>query len=117
MKDPKLVTFETEAPGLAAAAKGKLDAFLAADPVGLARIEEGAALRELPEQAFTYYPSGFVDKSSGLSARRFVDRVNEIIGELQADGTLQALSKKWFGTDYASRAQEFDIDAIGQEVK
>jgi polar amino acid transport system substrate-binding protein len=117
VKDPKLVAFETEAPGLAAAAKGKIDAFLAADPVGRARIEEGAALRELPEVAFTYYPSGFVDKSSGLSARRFVHRVDEIIGGFQADGTLKRLSTKWFGTDYASGAQEFDIGAIAQEVK
>jgi polar amino acid transport system substrate-binding protein len=117
VKNPKLVEYETEAPGLAAAAKGKIDAFLAADPVGLARIKDGADLRELPETAFTYYPSGFVDKSSGLSARRFVGRVNETIGRLQADGTLKALSAKWFGEDYASGAQDYDIDSIGQEVK
>jgi len=117
VKDPKIVTFETEAPGLEAAAKGEIDAFLAADPVGRARIKEGAALRELPEVAFTYYPSGFVDKSSGLSARRFVDRVNEIIRGFQADGTLKRLSIKWFGKDYASDAREFDIDAIVQEVR
>jgi ABC-type amino acid transport substrate-binding protein len=117
VNDPKIVTFETEAPGLVAAAKGKIDAFLAADPVGRARIKEGAALRELPEVAFTYYPSGFVDKSSGLSVRRFVDRVNEIIRGFQADGTLKRLSIKWFGKDYASEAQQFDLDAIGQEVR
>ena len=117
VKHPKLVTFETEAPGLAAAAKGKIDAFLAADPVGKARIEQGAALRELPETAFTYYPSGFVDKSSGLSVKRFVDRVDEIIQGFQNDGTLKQLSEKWFGTDYASAAQDFDIDGLNQEVE
>ena len=117
VKHPKLVTFETEAPGLAAAAKGKVDAFLAADPVGKARIEQGAALRELPETAFTYYPSGFVDKSSGLSVKRFVDRVDEIIQGFQSDGTLKQLSEKWFGTDYASAAQDFDIDGLNQEVE
>jgi polar amino acid transport system substrate-binding protein len=117
VKRPKLVAYETEAPGLLAAAKGKIDAFLAADPVGLARIEEGEALRELPDVAFTYYPSGFVDKSSGLSVRRFVDRVDEIVAGLQADGTLQRLSEKWFGEDYATGAQAYDIDSIGQEVK
>jgi polar amino acid transport system substrate-binding protein len=113
---PKIVTFETEAPGLAAVAKGKIDAFLAAEPVGRARIEKGAPLRRLPEVAFTYYPSGFVDKSSGLSARRFVDRVNEIIRGFHSDGTLKQLSTKWFGQDYASAAAHFDIDAIGQTV-
>ena len=117
VKHPKLVTFETEAPGLAAAAKGKIDAFLAADPVGEARIEEGAALRELPETAFTYYPSGFVDKSSGLSVKPFVDRVDEIIQGFHEDGTLNQLSEKWFGTDYASAAQDFDIGGLSQEVQ
>ena len=34
VKDPKIVAFETEAPGLVAADEGEIDAFLAADPVG-----------------------------------------------------------------------------------
>ena len=117
VENPKVVTFETEEPGLAAAAKGKIDAFLAADPVGRARIKEGEPLREIPDVAFTYYPSGFVDKSSGLEAKAFVQRVNEIIQGFQADGTLKRLSTKWFGKDYASEAASYDIDAIGQTVK
>jgi polar amino acid transport system substrate-binding protein len=116
VKNPKVVTFETEEPGLVAAAKGKIDAFLAADPVGRARIEEGEPLREIPDVAFTYYPSGFVDKSSGLEVNAFVKRVNEIIQGFQADGTLKRLSLKWFGKDYASQAADFDIDAITQTV-
>ena len=36
VEHPKVVTFETEEPGLAAAAKGEDRAFLAADPVGAA---------------------------------------------------------------------------------
>jgi polar amino acid transport system substrate-binding protein len=116
VKNPKIVAFETEAPGLAATSKGKIDAFLAAEPVGDARIAEGAPLRQLSEVAFTYYPSGFVDKSSRLDARRFVDRVNEIVRGLHSDGTLKRLSIKWFGEDYASAAAGFDIDAIGQTV-
>jgi polar amino acid transport system substrate-binding protein len=117
VEDPKVVTFETEEPGLVAAANGKIDAFLAADPVGRARIEEGEPLREIPDVAFTYYPSGFVDKSSGLEVQGFVQRVNEIIQGFQADGTLKRLSMKWFGKDYASEAADFDIDAVGQTVK
>jgi polar amino acid transport system substrate-binding protein len=117
VKNPKLVTFETEEPGLAAAAKGKIDAFLAADPVGRARIKEGAALRELPEVAFTYYPSGFVDKSSGLSVASFVDRVNEIVQAAEADGTLEKMSRRWFGRDYVDAAAAYEIGALHQEVE
>jgi polar amino acid transport system substrate-binding protein len=75
VEDPEIVTFNTEGPGLEAVAAGELDAFLAAAPVGQALIDEGLALRRIDEVAFTYYPSGFVDKSSGLD-RAFVERVN-----------------------------------------
>jgi polar amino acid transport system substrate-binding protein len=116
VKDPEIVTYETEGPGLEAAAKGEIDAFLAADPVGRARIDEGLPLRPLDEVAFTYFPSGFVDKSSGLSSAAFVARVDEIVRSMQEDGTLKQLSEKWFGTDYASAATTFDVDDLRQDV-
>ena len=115
--NPKLVTYETEGPGLDATAKGKIDAFLAAEPVGQAKIDEGLPLRRLPEVAFTYYPSGFVDKSSGLASDAFVTRVNEIVQGAQADGTLKKLSRKFFGRDYIGPAAEYDIGAVEQKVK
>jgi len=115
--DPKLVTFETERPGLIATAKGKIDAFLAAEPVGRARIRERVALRRLPEVAFTYYPSGFVDKSSGLDSKAFIAKVNEIVRRAQADATLERLSRNFFGRDYIAAAVKYDIDAIDQDVE
>ena len=117
VKDPKVVTYETEGPGLEATAKGEIDAFLAAEPVGKAQIDEGVALRRLPEVAFIYYPSGFVDKKSGFSSKAFVAKVDEIIQGLQADGTLAAASRKWFGRDYIKAAAAYDIGSIKQEVK
>ena len=112
--DPDIVTFETEGPGLAAAAKGDIDAFLCAEPVGQAAVDDGAPLRRLDGLAFTYFPSGFVDKSSGLESRAFVKRVNAIVHSLQTDGTLPALSTKWFGADYVEAAAGFDLEATGQ---
>jgi polar amino acid transport system substrate-binding protein len=117
VKDPQIVTYETEGPGLKAAAAGKIDAFLAAEPVGRALIKEGVELRRLPEIAFTYYPSGFVDKSSGLSVAAFVDEIDTIVEGFEADGTLEKLSLKWFGKDYVKAAAAYDIGGIGQSVK
>ena len=116
VKDPEIVTFNTEPAGLEEAAGGKLDAFLAADPVGQASIDEGFALRKLDQIAFTYYPSGFLDKSSALSQTAFFERVNEIVQQAQADGTLVALSEEFFGTDYVAEAAAYDVDALEQEV-
>lgn len=114
VRDPRIVTFQIETPGLRSLAQGTIDAFLAADPVGQGQIDEGLPIRRLDPPAFTFYPSGFVDKSSGLSVAAFVDRVNEIIRLAHADGTLSGLSEQWFGTDYASAAADFDLGAIDQ---
>ena len=117
VKAPKLAGFETEGPGLDALAAGEIDAFLAAEPVGLQAIKDGKPFRLLEESAFSMYPSGFVDKSSGLDAKAFVDRVDEIVQKAHADGTLKAMSMQWFGTDYTTPAGAFDLAKLGQDVK
>jgi polar amino acid transport system substrate-binding protein len=116
VEDPQVVVYNAEIEGLKAVAKGKIDAFLCGDNVGEDQIAKGLALRKLDGVAFTYYPSGFVDKNSGLSQTAFFDRVNEIIQGAQADGTLLALSEEFFGTDYVAAAAAYDIDALEQEV-
>ena len=117
VKDPKLAGFETEGPGLEALAAGELDGFLTAEPVALQAIQDGKPFRLLDEPAFSMYPSGFVDKSSGLAVKAFVDRVNEVIRTAHADGTLKAMSMEWFKADYTTPAGEFDLSLLNQEVK
>jgi polar amino acid transport system substrate-binding protein len=117
VKNPNLVGFETEKPGLEALAAGHIDAFLTAEPVAMEAIKEGKALRLLDEAAFSMYPSGFVDKTSGLDVKAFTDRVDDIIRTAHSDGTLKALSMKWFGTDYTTAAGQFDLTKIGQTVQ
>ena len=114
--DPKLITYQTELPGLTEVATGEIDAFLCAEPVGQQAIDDGLGLRLLDEAAFPIYSTGFVDRASGLGVTAFVDRVNEIVRGLHGAGTLKAMSIEYFGVDYASAAGEFDLDSIGQVV-
>lgn len=116
VKDPQIVTYQAEPPGLQEVADGDIDAFLLASPVGEQAIKDGLPLRAIEEPAFRLYPTGFVDKKSGLDATAFVTRINDIIADLHADGTLTALSLEYFGEDLASAAAEFDLDSIGQEL-
>jgi ABC-type amino acid transport substrate-binding protein len=116
VQDPQIVTFDTEVPGLAATAKGNLDAFLCSEPVGAEEIAKGAALRMLEPPAYVTYKTGYVDKSSDLEAGPFVRRVNEIVRGLHRDGELRTLSIKYFGKDYATEAGAFDLASIGQTV-
>jgi polar amino acid transport system substrate-binding protein len=114
--DPQIVTYETEPSGLQDVSDGMIEAFLCAKVTGDQAIKDGAPLRALERPAFTYYPSGFVDKSSGLAPAAFLDRVNGIIRGLQGDGTLVAASVRYLGADYATGASTFDLGAIGQVV-
>ena len=116
VKDPELAGFETEAPGIDALADGDLDAFLTSEPVALQAIADGKPLRILEEPAFSMYPSGFVDKGSGLSVKAFVNRVNEIMAAAHADGTMKNLSMEWFEKDYTTQAGAFDLSVLKQEV-
>jgi polar amino acid transport system substrate-binding protein len=114
--NPDVVTFDTEVPGLAATAKKNVDAFLCSEPVGAEEIRKGVPLRMLEPPAYLTYKTGYVDKSSGLDAGPFVQRVNEIITEAHRSGELRDLSIKYFGKDYATEAGAFDLASIGQTV-
>ena len=104
VKNPKIVTFDTEIPGLAATAKGKLAAFLCSEPVGSGAIKDGAALKMLATPAYYSYKTGYVDKQSGLSVSRIRRPGQPDHRGLHADGTLKRLSIKYFGKDYATKA-------------
>ncbi len=110
------MVYDAEPAGLADLAAGGIDAFLSAEWVGLAAIESGLPLRELPQAAFFEQETGYLDRSSTLDQASLVGRVNEIIAALHADGTMAELSRRYFGVDYTSEASAFDLDSIGQAV-
>lgn len=116
LDDPEIVTFDAEPAGLEATADGELDAFLCGEPVGTEAIASGLALRMLPEPAYYTQKTGYLDRASSLDQAAFVERVNEVVRGLHADGTLTALSMEYFGVDYATAAGEFDLESIGQVV-
>lgn len=117
VKDPNVVGFDVEASGLQAVADGKIDAFLCAESEGNAAIKAGQPLRALEPPAFASMLTGLVDKKSSLDEKAFVAKVNEVIAGLHADGTLKALSEKFYGADYAAKAGQFDLSSIGQKVQ
>ena len=117
VKDPEVAGFGAESAGLEALEGGELDGFLTSEPVAQEAIASGQRLRILDEAAFSMYPTGFVDKGSGLAVKSFVDRVNEIMRAAHADGTMKHLSMEWFETDYATQAGAFDLSLLEQEVK
>ena len=113
---PEVVAYTVEGPGLEDAARGEIDAFVCAEQVGDRAIADGLALRKIGGPLFDEYATGWVDKSSEFDVRHFVDRLNEVVAGLHADGTLAELSEEYFGKDYTSAAGGFDLSSVGQEV-
>jgi polar amino acid transport system substrate-binding protein len=76
----------------------ELDAVLAAQPIIQEFIAGGGPLKYVLTPPF-YEPLVFaLDKSRGPS-ERLLGQLGEIVATMHADGTLSALSEKWFGID------------------
>lgn len=76
--------------------EGRLDAVLASQPSVVNAIDAGYPIRILGEPVF-YEPLAIaIDKGDP----DFANAIRRIVDGLRADGTLSALSKKWYGMDY-----------------
>ena len=76
----------------------RLDAVMSAQPTIEEAISSGVPLKIIGTPAF-YEPLVFsLDKGRGPSDK-FVEKLNEILAEMHADGTLEELSIEWYGFD------------------
>ena len=73
----------------------RLDAGLTALPTVQAAIESGYPLRVVGDPVFFEPLSVAIDKGDP----EFAAKLNEIVEAMRADGTLSALSVKWYGVD------------------
>lgn len=116
VKDPVIVTFASEPPGLVALQTGEIDAFLCSQPVGAAAIDGGAPFRMLDVAAYLTQKSGYVDRGLALDPTAFLDRIDAVIADLHRTGRLKTLSEQYFKADFATPAAAFDLELIGQTV-
>ncbi|MFH0751764.1 MAG: transporter substrate-binding domain-containing protein [Chloroflexota bacterium] len=63
-----------------------------------AAVKDGLPLVKVGDPVF-YEPLGVAFDKSGPDPTGLVEKVNEILDEMHADGTLKGLSEKWFGLD------------------
>jgi len=115
--DVQFVGYDTDTSALQDLALGdgvRLNAALTAQPTGLGFMNDGQPIKQLGDPVYFEYLSAAFDKESALDTAAFQAKVNEIIQGMHADGTLKALSEKYYGTDLASAAAEFDIAGLEQ---
>ncbi len=81
------------------AGRDEFQVFLTSNTVVQAAIDGGVPVSRVGSPVFSENLAVAFDKSSELSNDTLVERVNEIIAEMHADGTLTELSMKWFSED------------------
>jgi polar amino acid transport system substrate-binding protein len=115
--DVEFTGYDTDTSALQDLALGdgvRLDGVVTALPTGQGFIADGNPLKQLGDPLYFEYLAAAFDKASALDSASFRAQVDEIIQSMHADGTLQQLSEKYYGTDLASAAAAFDIAGLEQ---
>jgi len=99
--DIKVKPYTTDAEAIQDLALGdgtRLDAVMSAQPTIQSAIASGVPLKYVSTPAFYEALAFALDKSRGPSDKMLA-KLNEIVKAMHDDGTLTALSEKWYGID------------------
>ena len=100
--DPDVISFPTDADALDALVLGdgvRCDAVMTALPTIDRFIEDGHPIKIVGDPLF-YEPLAIaLDKSDPVDNQSLFSSVSGIVQDMHADGTLSALSMKWYGVD------------------
>ena len=93
----------------------RLDAVMSAQPTIQAAIDSGVRLKYVGTPAF-YEPLAFaLDKTRGPSDKMLA-KLNEILAEMHADGTLSELALTWYGVDVTKLVAPGEAEVPTEEV-
>jgi polar amino acid transport system substrate-binding protein len=102
VSNPQIFTFTTDTDALDNLALGdgvRCDAAISAQPTIQAYIDANGKIK-LVGQPIYYEPLSLAfDKKDPVANKTLVDAVSKIVQDMHADGTLSALSEKWYKTD------------------
>ncbi len=113
----EVVPYSTDAEAVQDLALGdgvRLDAVLTSLTVVENAIKEGVPIKKLGDPVYYEDLAFALDKSAG-PADKALAKLNEIIAGMHADGTLSALSMKWFGVDLTKKVAPKAMKEAGME--
>jgi polar amino acid transport system substrate-binding protein len=117
ISDAVIQGYDTDTTALQDLALGdglRLDAVITSQPTGEQFITDGGTVKMIGEPVFYEFDAPAFDVSSTLDNISLIEKVNEIIQGMHADGSLQELSMQWYGVDYTSAAATYDISALNR---
>jgi polar amino acid transport system substrate-binding protein len=100
--DADVRTYNTDVPAIKDLEVGRLDAAISSLTT-LQGAQEGGSAIEIVDNVFFEPLSVAVDRNTSLDPASFVEELDRIVQEMHSDGTLSALSEKWFGQDLSTK--------------
>jgi polar amino acid transport system substrate-binding protein len=102
--DAEISGYDTDTTALQDLANGRLDAVITSSTTAQGYIDAGNPVKIVGDPVFYEPLSVGFDKSSDPSSESLYEAVNGIVKDMHADGTLTALSEKWYdGQDLTTK--------------
>jgi len=77
-------------------------------------MKDVGSIKPLGDPVFFEFDAPAFDRSSSLDTTALIEKVNEIIQGMHADGTLSELSMKWYGADFTTAAADYDVSLLNR---
>lgn len=106
--DAQIVTYDTDTDALDHLALGDgvdCDAAISASPTIQSFIDKAGPIKLVGDSIFYEPLSIALDKNAPVDVTSLHEAVSDIVEEMHADGTLSALSEKWYETDLTVSAE------------
>ena len=101
--DATIKSYDTDSTAIQDLTLDRVDAVITSATTAQAAVDAGKGVKVIGEPLF-YEPLAVAfDKKSTEDNTMLVEKVSQIVDEMHADGTLTALSIKWFGQDLTSK--------------
>ena len=95
--DATVQGYDTDTTALQDLALGRLDAVITSVTTADAFVEKGNPVKVIGDPVFREPLAVAFDKNSELDNTSLVQTVDDMVADMHADGTLTALSEKWYG--------------------
>jgi len=103
--DVTIKTYDTDSSAIQDLVLGRVDAAFSAVPTLQGAIDNDKPIQLLADPVFYEPLAVAVDKDAPLDPTSLVAKISEIIDQMHQDGTLTALSMKWYGEDLTTTTQ------------
>jgi polar amino acid transport system substrate-binding protein len=112
-----IVGYDTDTSALMDLSLGdgiRLDAVMTDPDTGNSAIRKGYPIKRMQGAIYQDYSAVALDKNSPQDPLALAEKITQIVQQMHADGTLLALSQKYYGGDFTTPAAKFDIQALKQ---